>query len=337
MYTMLIFQISPPRMGSTWQFNTARELLLLQSTSFKSLYIVSEKECPAFESETEENFLIKSHNLDPSWLLNLTENFEVKFLFSLRNLFDTIKSSRRVGIGGSDFEVLSGISDSLRCIKGLSFGSVSYHLSYIDQLNSEEELLQETIKIRDFLGISVQEDEVFRISSALSKDSIQNLISNELKLEKNFSVYDQNTHWHGNHIAPKNEVAKNALAGFEFIRQANEITPWVEVSNLEAQVIYLRDFLYPFFQQRDELTQQRDELTQQRDELTQQRDELTQQRDELTQQRDELTQQRDELTQQRDELTQQRDELTQQRDAVLNSTIWRLTKSIRHVINFFKK
>jgi hypothetical protein len=73
------------------------------------------------------------------------------------------------------------------------------------------------------------------------------------------------------------------------------------------------------------------------DELTQQRDELTQQRDELTQQRDELTQQRDELTQQRDELTQQRDELTQQRDALLNSTIWRLTKPIRHLINFFKK
>jgi hypothetical protein len=79
------------------------------------------------------------------------------------------------------------------------------------------------------------------------------------------------------------------------------------------------------------------ETLNQRDELTQQRDELTQQRDELTQQRDELTQQRDELTQQRDELTQQRDELTQQRDELLSSTIWKLTKPLRVLINFVRK
>jgi hypothetical protein len=60
-------------------------------------------------------------------------------------------------------------------------------------------------------------------------------------------------------------------------------------------------------------------------------------RDELTQQRDELTQQRDELTQQRDELTQQRDELTQQRDELMNSTIWKLTKPLRDLINCLKK
>jgi hypothetical protein len=57
---------------------------------------------------------------------------------------------------------------------------------------------------------------------------------------------------------------------------------------------------------------------------------------ELTQQRDELTQQRDELTQQRDELTQQRDELTQQRDEMINSTIWRVTKPLRNVVNLLK-
>jgi hypothetical protein len=64
---------------------------------------------------------------------------------------------------------------------------------------------------------------------------------------------------------------------------------------------------------------------------------LTQQRDELSQQHDELIQQRDELIQQRDELIQQRDELIQQRDALLGSTIWRLTKPLRDLINFFRK
>ena len=43
------------------------------------------------------------------------------------------------------------------------------------------------------------------------------------------------------------------------------------------------------------------------------------------------------LLNQRDELTQQRDELTQQRDELANSTIWRLTKPLRDLINFFKK
>jgi hypothetical protein len=105
----------------------------------------------------------------------------------------------------------------------------------------------------------------------------------------------------------------------------------------EKKFIRMTERSLELTQQRDELTQQRDELTQQRDELTQQRDELTQQRDELTQQRDELNQQRDELTQQRDELTQQRDELTQQRDDLMDSTIWKVTKPLRNIVNFFKR
>jgi len=108
----------------------------------------------------------------------------------------------------------------------------------------------------------------------------------------------------------------------------------VSEKHLLGEIMAQRDELT---QQRDELTQQRDELTQQRDELTQQRDELIQQRDELIQQRDELTQQRDELTQQRDELIQQRDELTQQRDELTNSTIWKVTKPIRKLVNFIKR
>jgi len=44
-----------------------------------------------------------------------------------------------------------------------------------------------------------------------------------------------------------------------------------------------------------------------------------------------------ELTQHRDELTQQHDELTQQHDEILNSTIWKVTKLLRVLINFVKK
>jgi len=44
-----------------------------------------------------------------------------------------------------------------------------------------------------------------------------------------------------------------------------------------------------------------------------------------------------EILNQRDELTQQRDELTQQRDELLNSTIWKITKPWRVLIDVFKK
>jgi glycosyltransferase involved in cell wall biosynthesis len=52
---------------------------------------------------------------------------------------------------------------------------------------------------------------------------------------------------------------------------------------------------------------------------------------------DELTRQHDELTRQHDELTRQHDELTRQHDATVNSTIWKITKPLRQLINFVKK
>ncbi len=121
----------------------------------------------------------------------------------------------------------------------------------------------------------------------------------------------------------------------ELIQQRDElIQQRDELIQQRDELIQQRDEL---IQQRDELIQQRDELIQQRDELIQQRDELSQQRDELIQQRDELIQQRDELIQQRDELIQQRDELIQQRDELLDSTIWKVTKPIRSIVNLFER
>ena len=66
-------------------------------------------------------------------------------------------------------------------------------------------------------------------------------------------------------------------------------------------------------------------------------EELRQQEELLVQQSTRLIQQRDELTQQRDELTQQRDELTQQNYRLLNSTIWKVTKPVRVIVNFLRK
>ena len=130
---------------------------------------------------------------------------------------------------------------------------------------------------------------------------------------------------------------------FDLINFKKDLSKLNSPCNPNVPEIYLDGFGFYTNSHNDETNsliltpEEIDELTQQRDELTQQRDELTQQRDELTQQRDELTQQRDELTQQRHELTQQRHELTQQRDELINSTIWKLTKPLRVLINFVKR
>jgi hypothetical protein len=70
--------------------------------------------------------------------------------------------------------------------------------------------------------------------------------------------------------------------------------------------------------------------------LTQERDALTQERDALTQERDALSQERDALSQERDALSQERDALSQERDALTNSSIWRLTRPLRKILNILK-
>jgi hypothetical protein len=50
----------------------------------------------------------------------------------------------------------------------------------------------------------------------------------------------------------------------------------------------------------------------------------------------EFINERDQLIQQRDQLIQQRDQLIQQRDLIAESTIWKLTKFLRVLINFVK-
>ncbi len=57
----------------------------------------------------------------------------------------------------------------------------------------------------------------------------------------------------------------------------------------------------------------------------------------FAQQHDQLAQQHDQLAQQHDQLAQQHDQLAQQHDGLLNSTIWKLTKPLRVIIDLFKK
>jgi len=247
-------------MGSTWQFNTARELSQLQDAPMKSFYIANEKDWLGIKIKDTENVLIKSHNLDSLRVLNYSKNLEVKILLSLRNVLDTVRSARRVSESQSDIDTLKNISDSLRCLGDLVITQLPSHLSYVDKLNSETELFDETFRIMEFLGFTATDKQIAQISSSLSKDSIRNLISSELKFGENFSLYDENTHWHGNHIAPIDQKELTNLLGFEFVPQNGYFDIKAELNRLSNQTDNLKHFLLPYSKQRDELTQQRDEL-----------------------------------------------------------------------------
>ena len=109
---MITFQISPQRMGSTWQFNTARQLLLLDNKLADSFYSDISKDWEKFDTRPDMNFLVKSHTINPVEVRALAERFEVKLLFSFRNIFETVKSSRRVFPKQSDRVTIKGINES---------------------------------------------------------------------------------------------------------------------------------------------------------------------------------------------------------------------------------
>jgi hypothetical protein len=252
-------------MGSTWQFNVARELMLLQPIPFKSLYISNPKDLISLDFKEEENFLIKSHIVEVSDVLDIAKKFDVRILTSLRNVFSTIESHRRVFESSSDINSLNIIGYSLDCLSDLMAENISFHLSYIDQLNSISELHKETFQIGKFLDITSTTHQIERIASSLSKDSVRSLIANQLNVSQTFDDFDQTTGWHGNHIAPEFEGETFEISEFRFFPQKDDSLARVE--EMSVQINYLKRFLLPFIQQRDELIQQRDELIQQRDEL----------------------------------------------------------------------
>ena len=265
---MLILQISPMRMGSTWQFNTARELLMLGETHLVSSFLDMENGLDFIQGKENRNVVLKSHFFEMDTLLSLSEGLDLRFLISCRNIFDTIKSSRRVMPSQPDDITLSGIENSLSVIRRIHELALPYHLTYIDSLNSHDELFDETGKIARFLGLEVSSKLISETSSKLSKESVNEFISTQPELQVGFNKWNESTHWHGLHIsAPSMSQAVQQGLGFlpdrtKNITNEQNLYP---LTKLEYQAKNLTEIISPLTQQRDELTQQRDELTQQRD------------------------------------------------------------------------
>ncbi len=308
---MIIFQLSPPRTGSTWQFNTARQLIIHKQSDLISCYIDEIIDWPNFNWGRKGNILVKAHALDPAIVKDLAERFEVKLLFTVRNVLDSVLSARRV-LRQNDRETISQNNSAFNTIQNLIAAGIPHHFTRIDLLKNDEDLFTETRLISNFLGLNNDEDVILKISSSLTKSAVRKLITSQLELGTVFTNVDKLTQWHGSHVSEESNLPDVELSRsrsnfknrLEFNLRASEEL----VVNYKIDIDQLTNFVLPYEQQRDEALQQRDEALQQRDEALQQRDEALQQRDEALQQRDEIS----------------------------TSRIWRASKPIRWVAKLLK-
>ncbi len=322
---VLIIQISPMRMGSTWQFNAARELLMLGEYPLISSMLDMEDGLDVFE-QGNKNVLLKSHFFEMNKMVLLSKGLDVRFLISCRNLFDTMESSSRVFPSQPVNVTLTNIENTLSLIRTIQELQFPTHITYIDSLNTHDELLAETKQIARFLDLEVSSSLISETASRLSKESVSKFIANELDFEGDFNQWDKQTLWHGSHVSTsaKSQAVKQGLGFLPY--QSMDISEKMEefpLDRLNFQVQRILELFFPLAQQRDEIAQQRDEIAQQRDEIAQQRDVAMAERDVAMAERDEITQQRNVAMAARDQIT--------------NSTIWKLTNPLRRAVNFFKR
>lgn len=213
---MIVWQISPPRMGSTWQFNVARELLGLNDKPTKSMYISNELELRHLHLDRHTNYLIKTHNLEPSMYELVAQQFDAKLLISYRNIFDTVRSWRRLNLSQSDLSTLVSINNVLDNISELLKFDLDCHLTYIDELKSINDHVYEISSISDFLELDANSRDLFTLATSLTQDRIQIRLGEDRGLAGRFEISDPITLWHGNHISP-DFLVERLKVGFEFL------------------------------------------------------------------------------------------------------------------------
>lgn len=267
---VLIIQISPMRMGSTWQFNTARELLMLGESPLISSMLDMEEGVDVFK-QGNKNLLLKSHFFDMHKLVLLSKGLDIRFLISCRNLFDTMESSSRVFPSQPVDVTLTNIENTLSLIRRIQVLQFPTHITYIDSLNTHNELRAETEKIARFLDLEVPSDLISETALRLSKESVSKFIANELDFEGDFNQWDKRTLWHGSHVSSSSisQAVKQGLGFLPYqsmgISEKQEDFP---LDRLKFQVQRFLELFFPLAQQRDEIAQQRDVAKAQRDQMT---------------------------------------------------------------------
>jgi hypothetical protein len=213
--------------------------------------------------EGNRNLLLKSHFFELDKVVLLSKDVDVRFLISCRNLFDTMESSRRVFSTQPVDVTLTNIENTLNLIRRIQEVQFPTHITYIDSLNTHDELFAETKQIARFLDLEVSSSLISETASRLSKESVSKFIANELDFAGDFNQWDKRTLWHGSHVSTSS-VSKAVNQGLGFLphhnRAVSEKLEEFPLDKLKFQVQSILELFSPLFRQRDEVTRQRDEL-----------------------------------------------------------------------------
>lgn len=267
MNLMIIFQISPMRMGSTWQFNVIREILQAADTEFTSCYWDGDSNPEEILTGPVKTLVMKSHFIDPQFILSLSEVTEVKVLFSLRNLNDSICSFQRISPDQDQLSIEKQMAQSLDVINKLIESDIDYHLTQIDELLDNKTNFDEINRISRFLDFPIENDKLERISSSLLKENVRENIKKVVNDPTDFNSIDKISLWHGSHVASNLEQAeynsRTITLNLDGLAKqySTVISRALDKKKTPRTNIYSINFLFHFLSKYNELARQHDELT----------------------------------------------------------------------------
>ena len=268
MNLMIIFQISPMRMGSTWQFNVIREILQASDIDFTSCYW-GDSNHEEILTEPMKTLLIKSHFIDPCFILSLSQMTEVKVLFSLRNLHDSICSFQRISPNQDQLSIEKLIAQSLDVMHKLIDSGVDYHFTQLDNLLDDCTNIDEVKRISKFLDHEIEINKLEQISTSLLKINVRENIKELIDDSNDFNSADKISLWHGSHVATDLEQAEYRSQTIELNleglaeKYSKVMSGALAGKNLLVQDVGPVNFLFQFQLKYNELIKQHEELIKQ--------------------------------------------------------------------------
>ena len=197
----LVMVWGPPRSGTTWLFNLTTSLLDAGGIP----YVHAQSDEPLSEIPCEGAVVIKSHQpIDPALLNGFRSIAVVRCFAILRDPSAAFQSLLRTQSAPraellqwleTDIDALSEISSSLPTLRIIREEWIA------------DQGIEIAARVAEELLLTLPESMTIEIAADLEKEQVASLIS-ELAQEHGwrgeFEEFDQDTHWHANHISPDN-------------------------------------------------------------------------------------------------------------------------------------
>jgi hypothetical protein len=207
--TRLVMVWGPPRSGTTWLFNLTTSVLDAGGIP----YVRAQSDEPLSEIPCEGAVVIKSHQpIDPALLNGFRSIAIVRCFAILRDpcaAFQSLLRTQRVPRAEllqwleTDIDALSEVSSSLPPLRMIREEWIAERGAEIATRVAEE------------LQLTLPERKALEIAAALDKEQVASLISGlaeERGWRGEFDEFDEDTHWHANHISPDDYVPEPLTA-----------------------------------------------------------------------------------------------------------------------------